>query len=42
MYEIHQHFFMNVSFPSHETELSIPKVIHQFFHEFGKSNVSRV
>jgi hypothetical protein len=29
-------------FPSHETELSTPKVIHEVIHEFGKSDVSRV
>jgi hypothetical protein len=29
-------------FPSHETELSIPSVIHEFIHEFCKSDVSRV
>jgi hypothetical protein len=40
MYEIHQGFFMNV--PSHEAELSTPKVTHEFIRELYKSDVSRV
>jgi hypothetical protein len=29
-------------FPSHEAELSIPKVIHKFIRELCKTDVSRV
>jgi hypothetical protein len=40
VHEIHQDFF--IMLPSRETELSTPKVTHEFIHEFGKSDVSKV
>jgi hypothetical protein len=40
MHEIHQDFFMNVALS--RTELPTLKVTHEFIHEFGKSDVSRV